>query len=96
MINIVLTIPSPRFPLGQIVVTANAASRLDPIAINGGLRRHATGDWGNVDQDDANQNEVALEHGCRLLSVYGSGEDRFWIITESDRSLTTVLMPEDY
>ena len=96
MINIVFAIPSPKFPLGDIVITANAASRLDSVAVHEGLRRHAAGDWGDLCPEDANENELSLKEGFRLLSVYGTGERRFWIITEADRSVTTVLMPEDY
>jgi hypothetical protein len=93
----VLALPAPKFPLGKIVMTANAAGRLDTIAVHEGLRRHARGDWGDVYTEDARENELALRRGgSRLFSVYGSGPDRFWIITEADRSATTVLMPLDY
>ena len=92
----VTPLKSAKFPLGQMVMTANAASRLDSIAVYEGLRRHAAGDWGDICPEDKGLNEEALKHGDRLLSVYGTGENRFWIITESDRSVTTVLMPEDY
>jgi hypothetical protein len=88
--------PATKFPLGQIVITSNAAAILDSVAVTEGLRRHAAGDWGDVCPEDASLNDEALKAGDRLLSVYGNGERRFWIITESDRSVTTVLMPEDY
>lgn len=61
-----------------------------------GLRRHASGDWGEVCEEDRRENELSLREGYRLLSVYGTGASRFWIITEADRSITTVLMPDDY
>jgi hypothetical protein len=96
MAILVLSIPKSKFPLGQIVITSNAAAKLDSQAANEGLRRHAAGDWGNVCPDDAAENELSLKEGFRLLSVYGEGEGRFWIITEADRSVTTLLMPEDY
>ncbi len=58
---------------------------------------HIVGDWGDVDEHDRAQNERALQEGTRLLSVYRStGGVKFWIITEADRSVTTVLLPEDY
>jgi hypothetical protein len=60
------------------------------------LRRHACGDWGDLCPEDTLANEEALRDGDRLLSAYGQGELRFWIITEADRSVTTVLLPEDY
>jgi hypothetical protein len=84
------------FPLGTIVLTTNAANRLSGTVIHEGLRRHASGDWGDLCPSDAEQNESALITGGRLFSAYGEGECRFWIITESDRSVTTVLLPEDY
>jgi hypothetical protein len=91
-----MIIRTRKFPLGQVVATANAAARLHPLAMHDGLRRHAAGDWGNVPPEDAAENELSLKEGFRLMSAYGEGEGRFWIITEADRSVTTVLMPEDY
>ncbi|MCZ2340459.1 MAG: hypothetical protein LC104_01525 [Bacteroidales bacterium] len=85
-----------RFPLGEIVITGNASRRLATEAVLAGLRRHASGDWGNLCPEDAMANDEALKNGYRLLSVYGDGLHRFWIITEWDRSVTTVLLPEDY
>jgi hypothetical protein len=95
MIVIALDKPA-KFPLGQIVITANANGQLQPEAVQDGLRRHASGDWGSVCREDAKLNDEALKDGSRLLSVYGEGEGKFWIITEADRSVTTVLMPDDY
>src|SRR4051794_2633423 len=93
---LILTIPQTKFPLGQIVITANANAQLDSQAVNEGLIRHASGDWGEVCEEDRKENELSLKEGYRLLSVYRSGKTKFWIITEADRSVTTVLMPEDY
>jgi hypothetical protein len=90
------TTAQARFTLGQIVITSNAAGRLDTIAVREGLRRHAAGDWGDITPEDACENELSLKEGFRLLSAYGTGERRFWIITEADRSVTTILFPEDY
>ena len=85
------------FPLGQIVITPNALNILHRASVDDALRRHASGDWGTLCQEDANENACSLRDGGRLLSVY---EDqvgvRFWIITEAHRSVTTVLLPEDY
>jgi hypothetical protein len=86
----------PKFPLGQIVITSNALSILSEREIQDGVQRHASADWGNVGVEDAALNDRAVEDGSRLLSAYGDGSKRFWIITESDRSVTTILMPEDY
>lgn len=60
------------------------------------LARHHSGDWGDVDQDDWAQNDLALDQGMRLMSVYGEGGDRLYVITEADRSITTILTPGDY
>ena len=85
-----------RFSLGQTVITARAIDLLRPDEIALGLARHVRGDWGNVCTEDAAANDEALRTGQRLLSAYGHGERRFWIITEWDRSVTTILLPEDY
>jgi hypothetical protein len=96
MAILILTIPQVKFPLGQIVITANANNQLNSQAVNEALIRHASGDWGNVCPEDSDENELSLKEGFRLLSVYGTGDKKFWIITEADRSVTTVLMPDDY
>ena len=83
-------------PLGQIVATRAVLEAIPNEAVVNGLRRHARGDWGEVCQQDWQANEEALNDGARLLSVYKAGEAKFWIITEADRSATTVLLPEDY
>lgn len=85
-----------RFPLGQVAITANASVRLSTEEVFTALKRHASGDWGNLCPEDTLANETALDQGGRLFSAYGQGENRFWIITEADRSVTTVLLPEDY
>jgi len=58
--------------------------------------RHASGDWGDLDAHDRRENERSLEHGWRLLSSYPVGEGRVWVITEADRSVTTILLPDEY
>jgi hypothetical protein len=62
------------------------------------VRRHASGDWGEVPREDARENERSLKHGWRLLSSYPLGEDgsKVWVITEADRSSTCLLLPEEY
>jgi hypothetical protein len=61
------------------------------------LDRHAKGDWGDIDSQDAKENEISLQCGFRLLSSYTtSAGDRLWIITEADRSATTLLLPSEY
>jgi hypothetical protein len=85
------------FPLGQTVITANALDALQPEDVQNALRRHTQGDWGVVPPEDARANDAALLEGCRLLSAFRDRHGvKFWIITEADRSVTTVLLPEDY
>lgn len=86
------------FPKGKIVAISRAWEVLlesgeDPLSY---LSRHASGDWGNVDAHDRKENELSLKHGWRIVSSYQIGEKTIWIITEADRSVTTILLPEDY
>jgi hypothetical protein len=86
-----------KFRLGQIVSTPNALSRLAEEDILMGLKRHQGGDWGDVSESDRQANERALIEHTRLFSVYHAiSGTKFWLITEADRSATTVLLPEDY
>lgn len=86
-----------KFSLGQLVATRNAANCLSNADVSAALQRHADGDWGEVCAEDREENELSLVSGFRLLSVYESSTGiKFWIITEADRSATTVLLPEDY
>lgn len=88
--------PEPKFPTGEVAITPHALEVITLEELISGLQRHVQGDWGNVYPDDAVMNDEALLHGNRILSVYGKGKSRFWIITEADRSATTILMPDDY
>jgi len=84
-------------PLGKIVAKPGLLARLTETDIRTGLRRHLHGDWGDCDPEDAKENDRSLEAGFRLLSVYRSSSGiKFWVITEADRSVTTVLLPEEY
>jgi hypothetical protein len=96
MKTLVIAIGRPKFRLGEIVITAAAEAQLDPAEVEHGICRHVSGDWGDVCPEDARANEDALKDGDRLMSVYGVGGKTFCIITEWDRSITTVLMPDDY
>ena len=85
------------FPLGSCYTTTAAAAALSPREIARALYRHGRGDWGDVGDSDWASNERSLKEGLRLLSVYHDRKGvTFWVITESDRSLTTVLLPDDY
>ena len=88
-----------KFPLGRIVATPGAIAALKaanehPLTL---LKRHAWADWGDLHQFDRDANELALRQGLRILSAYvlSTGE-WIWIITEADRSATTLLLPEEY
>ena len=90
-------ITQAKFPLGRIVSTPNALDSVPNTEILSALERHASGDWGDLDEHDREANEQALIEGFRILSAYRSKSGvKFWIITEHDRSATTVLLPEDY
>jgi hypothetical protein len=81
---------STEFPLAErIVIHASAADWLDPDEIVQGLDDHAAADWHGDLVPEAS-------HGDRLFSAYGQGDHRFWIITDADRSVTTVVLPEHY
>ena len=88
-----------KFQPGRIVATPGALAALEASgeAPLGYLARHIAGDWGVVDEHDRCENELSLSHGFRLLSAYilNSGT-KIWIITEAGRSVTTVLLPEEY
>jgi hypothetical protein len=88
-----------RFGLGVIVATPGAlgAIRAAGQTPTDFLKRHAWGDWGDVDAHDAKENERAMREGERLLSSYKTKNDeKIWIITEADRSSTCLLLPEEY
>jgi hypothetical protein len=94
--------PTPDFPLfklGQIVATPAAIDLLRSLALNPliFLGRHAMGNWGQIDDDDREANRQALKYGNRLLSSYQLNKsEKLWIITEADRSATTLLLPQEY
>jgi hypothetical protein len=85
------------FALGQTVITPGAVAILTTTDVLKALARHAAGDWGDVCDEDRLSNAEALRTGARLLSAYRNCEGaKFWIITEADRSVTTILLPEEY
>jgi hypothetical protein len=88
-----------RFALGQTVITPGAEEALQiagQTAIEF-LRRHMSCDWGELSEHDIKENELSLEQGFRLLNRYQTTQgERLWIITEADRSATTILLPIEY
>ncbi len=90
----------PLFSLGQLVATPGALAALakagqTPLEF---LARHVRGDWGELTEEDRKENQLSLERGFRLLSSYrtNGGDTKLWVITEADRSATTILLPEEY
>jgi hypothetical protein len=89
----------PLFDLGQLVATPGALAALEKSGQNAMafLSRHVSGDWGDLPKEDREENQLSLAKGFRLLSSYStSAGDRIWIITEADRSHSTVLLPDEY
>ena len=84
------------FKLGKLVMTQGAINKISIDDMQIGLMKHSMGDWGDMPEEDKIQNNKSLEWGDRLMSAYKSGETKFWIITEADRSVTTILLPEEY
>ena len=91
-----------RFNLGRLLITRGVndlvAEREDFAKfVTGSLKRHANGDWGDLDNEDKKENELSLKERLRLLSAYETeGLPKIWIITEADRSATTILFPDEY
>lgn len=86
-----------KFSLGRTVATPGALEALSPEDILSALSRHVRGDWGDCGPEDVAENELALDKYLRLFSVYHSAEGvTFWVITEADRSATSVLLPHEY
>ena len=88
--------------IGQLVVTRGVAEELERSSefaefVRKSFSRHATGDWGDLCEEDRAYNDYSLASGGRLFSSYNYNEDtKIWIITEWDHSYTTILFPEEY
>jgi hypothetical protein len=88
-----------KFSLGQLVATPGALEALDESGQTPDyfLQRHVTGDWGVVGVEDWQLNDEALKDGSRLLSAYRTLKGKkLWVISEADRSVTTILLPDEY
>ena len=87
----------PKFELGQICITSNAASAVPSNEVMLAVARHAAGDWGTLAEPDRKENERALGTRGRLVSVYqASNGNPFWVITDADWRKPTVLLPDDF
>jgi hypothetical protein len=89
---------TPLFQMGRLVATQGAIAFCDQhlISMISLVRRHLRGDWGDLSHDDKKANDQAVLHGSRILSAYVFCQGKVWIITECDRSVTTVLLPSEY
>jgi hypothetical protein len=88
-----------RFPLGRTLITPGALDALEGAGQTPAdfLRRHVSGDWGELSDGDRRENELSIKEGFRLLSAYQTARgDKIWVITEADRSVTTILLPSEY
>jgi len=88
----------PLFALGRTFATPGALVVMQGIGVSplALLSRHQRGDWGDLDSEDKKRNQEALTLGSRIFSAYQFDTVRFWVITEADRSTTTILLPEEY
>ena len=89
----------PKFSLGRIVATPGALEAVQEANQNPFefIQRHQSGDWGELCEEDKRENEFSLKNGFRILSAYRTLHDvKVWIITEADRSVTTLLLPHEY
>ena len=93
------------FSLGRILATPGVLAACSPEHLLNCLKRHTSGDWGSIDEEDRATNDEAVANGGRLLFAYpidpakpckGYGDNCLWIITEADRSVTTLLLPDEY
>jgi hypothetical protein len=99
MTNSTIRQEKPLFPLGATLATPAALTVLQKAEISAGslFDRHITGDWGDLDQDDKNSNDDAVKNGASIFSSYDlPTQATVWIITEADRSATTILLPSEY
>lgn len=83
--------------LGRLLITPSAQDQIDQADVFEAIQRHATGDWGELCEEDLQENALSIQNGFRVLSAYSDRHgSKFWIITEADRSVTTILLPTDY
>lgn len=87
------------FPLGRLVATPGAIALIRSAGedlLPSLLERHCSGDWGDMPPEDARENEFSVRYGYRIVSSYRVAGEKLWVITESDRSATTLLLPSEY
>ena len=85
------------FTSGQVVATTGALALAESgINLGSFLARHLLGDWGDLCDEDKQENELSVSQGYRVFSSYKTSHGKLWIITEADRSSTTLLQPDEY
>ena len=85
------------FPIGKFMITRGVADgefALDELLNL--LYRHVTGDFGKIDEEDRQENWLSIKQGFRIMSVYTLNSTKLWVITEADRRVTTILLPDEY
>ncbi len=90
---------APRFALGRLLMTPGAQDAIEAASQEPQefIARHSAGDWGDLSDEDKHENEYSLTRHLRILSAYKTVQGaKLWIITEADRSVTTILLPEEY
>ena len=86
-----------KFEMGDVYMTPGVQEAIEPGFLLKAFQRHVSGDWGDVCEADRKENELSLEKGFRLFSVYHDSKGtKFWLITEADRSSTMALLPNEY
>lgn len=84
------------FALGRLLVTPRVRDFLSQGESIEIIRRHSKGDWGDLSEEDKKENDLSVKEGFRILSSYSIREKTIWVITEADRSATTLLFPDEY
>ena len=85
------------FKLGLVVITPGIENLELGEFTNALLARHQAGDWGDLGKEDKKENELSVQEGFRIMSAYHPHDGhKLWVITEADRSVTTILLPEEY
>ncbi len=89
------------FEIGKLVTTIEVSKAMEKddrfsYDVINSIRRFVREDWGDIPQEDAQENAFAIENGLRIIGAYPTSHKRIWIITEADRSITTILFPSEY
>ncbi|HMX98807.1 MAG TPA: hypothetical protein PKC44_03385 [Agitococcus sp.] len=88
----------PLFELGQVCLTSGTHALMleGQLDVNNLINRHVSGDWSDMCEEDRQTNQDAITHGDRIFSSFNLPTQKVWVITEYDRSVTTILLPDEY